>query len=225
MTICLPSTQSLFINIKFNDTCLSTATAFVVKSRCNQNFLITNRHNVTGRHQETDKCLNTNAGVPNQLGIFYHKKSTSSEWVEHTIDLKDENDEPVWFEHPELRSKADFVAIKLSPADDINIHSYDLYKNDKIAIKPTDIISVVGFPFGLKVDGFPIWATGFMASEPEINYDSLPIFLIDCRTRKGQSGSPAIAHRNGFYLPNDGSPPMYSPNCGSISDLLGIYSV
>ena len=36
---------------------------------------------------------------------------------------------------------------------------------------------------------------GFVATDPDIDYDHLPIFLIDCRSRQGQSGSAVIAHR------------------------------
>lgn len=54
------------------------------------------------------------------------------------------------------------------------------------------------FPFGLAGGGsLAIWATGLMATEPEIDYNNQPTFLIDCRARPGQSVSAVIAHRNG----------------------------
>ena len=50
----VPSLKSLYIEMYFGDTLLSSGTAFLVandqSSHC---ALITNRHNVTGRHQET----------------------------------------------------------------------------------------------------------------------------------------------------------------------------
>lgn len=86
--------------------------------------------------------------------------------------------------------------------------------------KPSDIISVVGFPFGISINGrMAIWATGFVASETDL--DS-PIFLIDSRTRPGQSGSAVIAQRNGgAFSQKDGSTSIIT---GTTTQFLGIYS-
>jgi hypothetical protein len=47
------------------------------------------------------------------------------------------------------------------------------------------------------------------------------VFLIDCRTRKGQSGSPVIRYRNGGgIIPHDNGAEVVSP----VSKLLGLYS-
>jgi len=69
------------------------------------------------------------------------------------------------------------------------------YINEQVS----DRVSIVGFPLGLTVsenethwhkEYFPIWKTGYIASEPSINFESKPIFLIDSRTKEGNSGSP-----------------------------------
>jgi hypothetical protein len=83
-------------------------------------------------------------------------------------------------------------------------------------------VSVVGFPFGIAAGGgLPIWATGFIASEPQVDYEHLPIFLIDCRSRPGQSGSPVIAYRSGGAVTTGGGVSVFT---GSVFRLLGIYS-
>jgi hypothetical protein len=84
-------------------------------------------------------------------------------------------------------------------------------------------VSVVGFPFGKTGGGsLGIWATGFMASEPSVDYDGLPVFLIDCRSRQGQSGSPVIAYRSGGMVAMaDGGSAAFS---GAVCRFLGIYS-
>ena len=47
------------------------------------------------------------------------------------------------------------------------------------------------------------------------------MFLIDCRTRKGQSGSPVIRYRNGGgYVAHDNDIEVVSP----LSQFLGVYS-
>lgn len=69
---------------------------------------------------------------------------------------------------------------------------------------------------------FGVWATGFLASEPDIDFNNLPIQLIDCRSRQGQSGSPVIAYRSGGGVAlKDGSTGMFS---GPVERFIGIYS-
>ena len=86
---------------------------------------------------------------------------------------------------------------------------------------PAEVLSVVGFPFGLSGGGdFAIWATGFVASEPHI--PDQPTFYIDCRSRQGQSGSADIAHRNGGTVAMSyGGAQVFG---GPVSRFLGIYS-
>ena len=88
--------------------------------------------------------------------------------------------------------------------------------------QPAQRVSVVGFPFGERTGAsFAVWATGFIASEPEINHGGRPVFLIDCRTREGQSGSPVIFHNNTGGLLSD---KFAIQATTSSSWLLGIYS-
>ena len=104
----------------------------------------------------------------------------------------------MWIEHPALATTADFVALPLTNLSDIQLYPYDLnIEANPIVVRPSDTISVIGFPFGLAGGGaLGIWATGFMATEHDIDHNNLPTFLIDCRARPGQSASAVIAHRN-----------------------------
>lgn len=68
---------------------------------------------------------------------------------------------------------------------------------------------------------FAIWTRGFIASEPEVDLNDLPVFLIDARTRPGQSGSPVIAYSGAGANPMaDGSLAFGGP----VTNLLGVYS-
>ena len=54
-------------------------------------------------------------------------------------------------------------------------------------------VSVIGFPAGFGAAGsWPIWITGHVATDPDFDYDSRPVMLIDARTREGMSGSPVV---------------------------------
>ena len=85
----LPSLKSLFIETFFGDQLLSTGTATLVSndhgSHC---ALITNRHNVTGRHQETGECLSKTLGVPDNIVIHFHKPGKDiGNWLKVKLPL------------------------------------------------------------------------------------------------------------------------------------------
>ncbi|MNZ84056.1 hypothetical protein D3C78_1028010 [compost metagenome] len=216
------SIKSLLIEMKYNGTTLATGTAFIVTMQSGP-VLITNRHNITGRHPSTDQPLSPTAGVPNEMLIHHNKKQLFGQWTEAVEPLYDDGN-PLWHEHPTLGGKADFAALKLTNWDEAQIYHYiPSNPGHDILIGPTDSVSVIGFPFGFAAGGkFAIWVTGTVASEPDVDYNDLPILLIDCRSRKGQSGSPVIAFRsNGQYINSSGA--HVSTNV-PVCRFIGIYS-
>lgn len=206
--------------MQFNGQVLSDATAFVVQTKRGP-LLMTNRHNVTGRHNETGELLSSRTGaIPNEVTIFHNAQAGLGYWVPRTEPLyRDEI--PLWIEHPILKNKADFVGLPLTMNEGIAFYPYNPAEpGPEILIGPSDMVSVVGFPFGKSTGGnFAIWATGFVASEYEIESD--PTFFIDCRSRQGQSGSPVIAYRSGGAIPHSGGINIYP---GSVYRFIGIYS-
>ncbi len=214
--------QSLLIQIQFNGQPLSTGTAFVVNTAKGP-ALVTNRHNVTGRRQDTGAPLSPTGGIPNEVVVIHNRLGNLGEWVPR-LELLLANGSPRWREHPTLTSKADFVALPLTQLDDVQLYPYDPSNpGPDIFCGPADGVSVVGFPFGMTGGGAcGIWATGFIASETAIDFENLPVFLIDCRSRQGQSGSPVIAYRSGGMVAMaDGSAAAFS---GPVWRFLGIYS-
>ncbi|MDQ7839249.1 MAG: serine protease [Thermodesulfobacteriota bacterium] len=216
-----PSVKSLYIQMNFNDQELAQGTAFTINTKRGPT-LITNRHNVTGRHQHTGNPLHSTGGLPNQITIWHNSKQYLGRWVAKTEPLYEE-ESPRWREHPLLRDKADFVALPLTQLKDVQIFPYDPSNpGTDILVGMADILSVVGFPFGIRAGGsLAVWATGFMASEPDINYDELPVFLIDCRSRTGQSGSPVIAYRSGGWVATSTGGGVFKDG---VYKFLGIYS-
>lgn len=232
MDIAIPTAKSLFIEMYFGETLLSSGTAFLAandkESHC---ALITNRHNVTGRHQDTGECLDTKyAAIPDSIVIHFHKNTEviGNEWLKVKLPLYRDDGSPYWIEHPNLGEKADIVALNLNWGSDVSKLPYYLetdLDSINLVIGPAESVSVIGFPFGLSSHGkLPIWATGFMAQELSLISEDNPAFLIDCRTRQGQSGSPVIAYRpQGYRYEKDGK--VYSTLSGSVAwEFLGIYS-
>ena len=226
----LPSYQSLLITMKFSGQVISTGTAFVV-IQGGTNYLITNRHNVTGRDQMDDKPLSSTGGIPNEIEVLHNVECPENElrWEPRIERLLDENDQPLWFEHPTLGKTADFVALKLTHLERVRIypHSLDEMGNMRgvrapLSFSPAKPVSVVGFPFGIQAGGsLAVWATGFIASEMDVDFNGLPMFLIDCRARQGQSGSAVVFHSdNGLPVRGGGT----ISNGQTFTKLLGIYS-
>lgn len=199
--------MSLFLETRRGGQVIGSATGFLVESSSGP-VLVTNRHVVTGRDQNDPNRLLSGTGlVPDEVAILHERAESpganTTEWIPRYEDLKDDRGLPRWREHPLLGARADIVALPLTQIDEhIRVRPYRILSNGvDIAYGPTDRVSVVGFPFGESAGGYlGIWSTGFIASEPAVDQFGLPVFLIDCRTRPGQSGSPVIAYRSAGWI-------------------------
>ena len=222
MTIEKPSVQSLFLMMKSNGNDLASGTGFIVVHN-DEPYLITNWHNLAGRNPENGKLLSRMAAIPDEVIIYHNRKGKVGQWVPKSEKILID-DKPIWLEHPIHERKVDVVALKLTNLGDTEVYSYSPYNTGpEISVTPGDTVSVVGFPFGLTGGGsFAIWSTGFMATEMCIDQNGLPKFLVDCRSRPGQSGSAVIAHRSsGSVSMADGSSAIFG---GPVTRFLGIYS-
>jgi len=180
-------------------------------------YLVTNRHNLTGRHQETDKPLDEDGRIPNSLQI--QQPIVTQNGNVFTIDSRQLNtltlrwnpNAPAWKEHPELGSCADVVAFDFLAAD--TSFPRPLFCVNTISglsdllVEPGHQVSVIGYPYGKSVGGhLPIWVNGTLASEPGFNIDDKPLMYIDCRTNKGSSGSPVFATAPIGLVTTEGEP-------------------
>jgi len=155
--------------------------------------------------------------------VWFHSPEGPGTWSQERIRLRDpERDDPLWVEHP-AGSAVDLVAVAL-PTDfvgafyalDVGLADFDL------DVLPGEPASIIGFPHGKGVEHrFPIWITGHLASDLELNYDGKPVCLIDANTTKGMSGSPVVARRVGPYR---SSRAMLDFGDGSATRFLGVYS-
>ena len=104
-------------------------------------------------------------------------------------------------------------------------HHRSLRLNSYVLIADVpDPVSIIGFPFGETAAGqIAIWVRGSIATDMETDYGGLPCFLVDARTRQGQSGSPVIVYKgeSGTGRMSDGS---ITSGSGIMSNLLGVYS-
>lgn len=205
----------------FGQQAISTGTGFVCQSAAGP-LLLTNWHNLAGRNPHTKQPLSPSGAIPDTVRIVHNRAGQLGHWLVKTEPLL-ETGNPRWLEHPQLGDKVDVVGLPLRDLDDVALYPYEPAGGPALAINPAEPVSVVGFPFGLQAGGsLAVWATGFIASEPAIDFNGLPILLIDCRTRPGQSGSAVIAHRNGGSVAMaDGSTAILG---GPATKFLGMYS-
>lgn len=212
---------------------IADATGFIVDSTSGP-LLLTARHCLTGRHHYTGELLDKrNAGVPHKILALHHLLNPQAGvWSE--IDLYDENGTPRWIQHPLYGCLADIAAVPVCPPekdetifvpiDDEAIHFRravpDSLQGSKFQLLPSDMVSVIGFPFGLSTaSSLPLWATGFIASEPNILTDFGTTY-IDCRARQGQSGAPVFVKRSGETILDDGQHILFD---GEAHSFFGLY--
>ena len=229
VSVATPSAQSLHLRMFFDDCELGCGTGFIARTNAEGIrglVLITNRHNLSGRRSDNNQPIDEKTGaIPNRVLITHHKRDQPFHWIEIFEPLLGDDNSPLWLEHPTLGREADIAALPLTRVKEIQLFPYELTEfGDVVSVSPADPVSVIGFPFGIRSGGsFAVWATGFIATEIEIDHDGLPIFLVDCRARSGQSGSPFIVHRKrGTQFPLDNG--FYGWVQQDFARLLGIYA-
>lgn len=194
------SATALRVVPKFNQIELASATAFTVRWET-QPYLITNWHVVTGRNADTDQCLDKKyAAIPNTLSVCFHTKGNLGAWKVVDLPLQDAEGRPLWLEHP-MGRVIDVVALPISSVQNIDVHALDLaLANVDIVPTPAMPVSVIGYPLGLAAGkSWPIWKTGHIASDPDIDYEpGRPAFLVDATTRSGMSGAPVVLRLDSY---------------------------
>ncbi|MCJ7603156.1 MAG: serine protease [Desulfobulbaceae bacterium] len=208
------------IQIKGNEP-LGTATGFIVEKE-NKHYLITNWHVVSGLSPQSGEALHPEGKTPDALLIWHHGKQLGT-WKRKREMLVDDKGNKRWLEHKKGKL-IDIAALPLEAVtDDIQIYSLDLSLAEVNMVPGVAMpVSIIGFPVGLTSAGFfPIWKTGHIASEPNLDYQNEPLFLIDATTRGGMSGSPVVLRMSGGYKTSDGNMIMGS---SYRTRFLGIYS-
>lgn len=211
------STKPLYLDIYLNDEQLGVATGFVIKRDKNY-YLITNWHVVSGKKPSSNQSLSPENKVPNKLKVWFHGQKLGS-WVPRDIFLTDSKGNSLWLEHKRGR-EIDVVVVPITKFKDTKIYEIDLLLADfDLMIYPSEPVSIIGFPLGITSAGkLPIWKTGNIASDIDIDWGGKPAFLIDATTKSGMSGSPVIAKRVSIYQTSTGN------KIGNAVKFLGVYS-
>ena len=207
---------------------LATGSAFFYVY-CDIWFLITNWHIFSGRHFRSKEPLNSSCRFPTRIRAKWSKywapdsgyPSDSFTTVAQPVEIYKDY-EPLWFEHSELGSDCDVVALPLDRPDDcppFMHNAVNQISKVRIPVEPGCTVYILGFPMSISVGfGLPLWKSGYIASEP--HYDvtingqvsdvggltggiKLPAFFIDSQTREGMSGAPVFASYTGNWDTED----------------------
>ena len=212
------SVTSLAVAVFHGDKSIGSATGFVLQK--NQNyFLVTNRHVVLHCAEDSDP---KNVGgwiCADKLKILQNTAGHLGDWFWVEENLYDENKHKRWVEHPTLGASADLIALPLRYTAGVQFYPLDLaLRNSDLQLAPGDPVNIVGFPFGeTQGGGLPIWKTGTIASDLDINYGGKAKFLVDATARSGMSGSPVYARRFGASQAS-------TTNVEGITKFLGVYA-
>jgi hypothetical protein len=182
-------------------------------------FLVTNFHVVTGHAPGTG---DTNQG--DRVRFYLHKDKLDPKLVLVVeMPLYTKAGEPLWImnqEHP----NADMILLPLPPKTyekaDLWVFS-EAHTVGNIMIRPTSQATLLGYPYGFfdTTNFLPVWKTGHVASEPRMDFQGDPVFLVDVSAFPGMSGSPVLAVANGAYETESGTTAT-----GRMVKLLGVFS-
>jgi hypothetical protein len=193
-----------------SETVMSTGTGFIYEHD-SKLYLITNGHNVTRVNPDTNERIINSAAFPIRIKTKARiiPKDTRNAFTADFFDIELYDDEdytkPKWFVHPTHGYKVDVVAIPFADMKEIPeqvklfpINKY-VFDND-FELEVADDVFILGYPFDITGGKeLPIWKRGTISTEPFIDIENLPKFLVDTATRSGMSGSPVIMQRNGFH--------------------------
>jgi hypothetical protein len=165
----------------------------------NQLHLVTARHNLTGRHWQTNACLGQHPVEPTHLRVALLAKPPENGWPLTPSDeisqayaiqmrlqimllaLIEEDWQPKWKQHPTLGPDMDVATLPLNITDDqLLLTAWPSSSPDRV-LDPGELrwpelgagqdVFVVGYPDALTTGPlFPLWIRGTIASEPRFGY-------------------------------------------------------
>jgi hypothetical protein len=222
------TTHHLHMCFTQTDAVLSSGTGFAF-SYDGAFYLITNWHNVTGRHPATAACLSETLSIPDMVSTMFRKKDQPALGQRHDLPLyaDEELSAPLWYEHPVHGRSVDVIALPIPQQIQencalfaINAIQFDTAFAEEVA----DDAFIIGYPFSqVPYLQLPIWKRASIASEPNVELDQLPKMLVDTATRPGLSGSPVVMQRVGIHGMS-GSVMTGTEIIGRIRNFIGVYS-
>lgn len=210
---------------------MSRATGFLVGFN-GTTYLISNYHVLTGRLPDTGEFPEESPHIgPDSVEIYHNAKGPEVGWIRIPEPLYGPDHVALWLEHPVRGRRVDVVALPLTRLNGVELVTHSTSEDDVLfpRLGVTSELNIIGFPFGVSGISFGeygggalgIWSRATIASEPEIDHGDMPLFLVDSRSRPGQSGSPAILYNPSGLVVTGGRNIAYGR---PVERLVGVYS-
>ncbi len=183
-------------------------------------FLATNYHVVTG-----NEPLSVARPQGDHLQFYLHaSRADPSSYFPVNIPLYTKTGEPIWIQSQEI-PEADVVLVPIVSAlydgrGELFAFS-EAHTQIDMKMRPSSQAALLGYPYGFfdTRNFLPVWKTGHLATEPSVDFQGQPVFLVDVSAFPGMSGAPVVGISNGVYE-NEGGDMM----SGIQRRLLGIFS-
>ncbi len=210
-----------FIILKKGEEVISQGTGFYYcqkKNEITNVYLITNHHVITGFPPEEKK-----EPKGDNITFYLHKSKDNLKHVKQNVMPLFINDKPLWINSSSYPN-ADLAIIPLMSRyiDDCFPQCITAdYVEVPYVLRPSTPITLIGYPYGFydKTNYLPIWKTGTFASEPSIDFDEQPKFIVDVSAFPGMSGSPVFAIASGMYEKD-----KERVTSGWVKKFLGVYA-
>jgi hypothetical protein len=184
-------------------------------------FLVTNHHVLTGSPPTENK-----PPIGDKIAIQFHKSADESGIIETKwFPLYTKDGHQIWFnctEAPEADLGVIPIPVNLCRGCKIWGISEDWTKSS-LRLRPGTSVTLIGYPYGYydTKNSLPIWKTGNIASEPHVDFEGKPYFIVDVSAFPGMSGSPVFAISHGAFEMEGGGA---SIGAGVMRRFLGIYA-
>ena len=212
------------VNLFKGNTLVSQGTGFYYVENQGEKqilFLVTNYHVVTGSAPTEKK-----APLGDNVSFQFHESNEQTGKIKTVkYPLFTKTAKPVWLSN-NAYPDADLAVIPVVPElwknCSISCISAD-WAQPKMKIRPTTKTQRSAGTHTVTEDAanaLPVWKTGSVASEPDVDFDGKPLFLIDVSAFPGMSGSPVFAIASGIYEMAEGG----NMTPGVVRQFLGIYA-
>jgi hypothetical protein len=182
-------------------------------------YFVTNRHVV---FDESGKIK------PESLRIRLHTDSNDLTKNEDFEIPLYSNGVPKWHVHPAYPAKKiDIAVIEIDAAKTDKYYfkalSASVFPPRDVVLALSEDIMITGFPRGFSdtTHNLPISRSGMISSAYRIDFQGLPMFLVDANLHPGMSGSPVLTKARGIWPDSQGSQRVYKEPAAF---LLGVFS-
>lgn len=163
-------------------------------------FLVTNWHCVEDKIAGRMLLIRADKGEPLLQNGFVHEIA-ADRWEWHHFATRPEVDLTIMpFDPIVAELKQDGIEIYFQPVLQAQIPTAKQFAS----IDALDEVVFVGYPGGVRNDSnnVPALRHGMIATPPQLDYDGLPLFLVDATSFAGSSGSPVFSYRSRVSIPH-----------------------